>query len=287
MGGGEAELERTRRSWNAVVPAHASHRPELAAFLRDGGSTLFPQEQALLGPLAGRSVVHLLCNSGQDTLSLASAGAQVTGVDLSDEAIAQAQRLVAETGIAATFERADVLDWLRLSGRRGPRHDLAFASYGVVCWLRDLSAFAAALAGVVRPGGRFVLVDFHPFAATFDAAWRHHRPYPAGGTPLELDGVGDYVGAAGGWLSPGGFAEGVGGFRNPHACTLYQWGLGEVVTAFSRGAWSVRRLEEYPFANGERHFERMRVLPGRRLAPPEDVASLPLMYGLVAQRNSA
>jgi hypothetical protein len=108
-----------------------------------------------------------------------------------------------------------------------------------------------------------------------------------GGAPLELDGVGDYVGAAGGGLSPGGFAPGVDGFRNPHSCILYRWGLGDVVTAFSAASWVVQRLEEYPFANGERQFERMRTLPGRRLAPPPDVPSVPLMYGLLAERNPA
>jgi SAM-dependent methyltransferase len=284
---GEAELARTRRSWNAVVPVHASHRPGLAAFLAGGGSTLFPEELALLGPVTGRTVLHLLCNTGQDTLSLAAAGAEVTGVDLSDEAVTAARRLARQTGIAARFERADVLDWLHTAAREGQRYDVAFASYGVVCWLRDLSGFAAALAGVVRPGGRFVLVDFHPFASTFDGRWRHREPYATGGAPLELDGVGDYVGAARGGLSPGGFAEGVADFRNPHPCVLYRWGLGEVVTAFAggSGSWRLERLEEYPFVNGERPFERMRSLPGRRLAPPDDVPALPLMYGLVAERN--
>jgi SAM-dependent methyltransferase len=282
-----APLERARRSWNAVVPVHASHRPRQAAFLAAGGSTLFPEESTLLGPVAGRTVLHLLCNTGQDSLSLAAAGACVTGVDISDEAIAAARRLAAEAGIAARFERADALDWLAAAARAGDSYDIAFASYGAVCWLRDLVGLAAALARVVRPGGRFVLVDFHPVAAIFDGQWRHRVPYPMGGAPLELDGVGDYVGAAGGGLSPGGFTPGVDGFRNPHSCILYRWGLGDVVTAFSTASWVVQRLEEYPFANGERQFERMRALPGRRLAPPPDVPSVPLMYGLLAERNPA
>lgn len=286
------ELERTRRSWNAVVPVHTSHRPGQAAFLAAGGSTLFPEESALLGPVAGRSVLHLLCGTGQDSLSLAAAGATVTGVDLSDAAVTAARRLAVESGIAARFERADVLEWLEAAGRAGASYDIAFASYGVVCWLRDLAAFASAVATVVRPGGRFVLVDFHPVAATFDSDWRHREPYPMGGAPLELDGIGDYVGVAAGGLSPGGFAEGVAGFRNPHPVTLYRWGLGELVTAFSAaggsgGSWSVERLEEYPFANGERQFARMRELPGARLAPPDEVPSVPLMFGLRVARNGA
>src|SRR5205807_5965692 len=100
--------EDNRRSWNAATRAHNSHKRDQAAFLRGGGSTLFPEELELIGELSGRSLLHLGCNSGQDTLSLARLGARVTGIDISDEAIAFAERLSEESGIAGTFERADV-----------------------------------------------------------------------------------------------------------------------------------------------------------------------------------
>jgi 2-polyprenyl-3-methyl-5-hydroxy-6-metoxy-1,4-benzoquinol methylase len=104
--------EQNRRSWNAVVPAHNSHRRDQVSFFRNGGTTLFPEERALLGDLAGKRVLHLMCNTGQDTLSLAQLGASVTGVDISDEAIRRARDLAAATGLHAEFERGDVYDWL-------------------------------------------------------------------------------------------------------------------------------------------------------------------------------
>ena len=85
--------EQNRRSWDAVVGAHDSHRGDLAAFLRGDGSMLFPEERRLLGDLAGKTLVHLQCNSGGDTLSLALLGAEVTGVDISDGAISSAHAL--------------------------------------------------------------------------------------------------------------------------------------------------------------------------------------------------
>ena len=111
--------EQNRRSWNLVIPAHDSHKRDQAGFLRAGGSTLFPEELELLGVtgvgglgspgervladmspetglLAGRDLLHLQCNVGQDTLSLARLGARVTGVDISDEAIARARTLAHE-----------------------------------------------------------------------------------------------------------------------------------------------------------------------------------------------
>src|SRR5918997_1753243 len=97
--------DQNRVSWNAVVGAHDSHRGDLSRFLRKGGSTLFHVERELLGELEGRSLVHLQCNSGGDSISLARLGATVTGVDLSDEAVSSARDLAEETGTRVTFER--------------------------------------------------------------------------------------------------------------------------------------------------------------------------------------
>jgi 2-polyprenyl-3-methyl-5-hydroxy-6-metoxy-1,4-benzoquinol methylase len=104
--------EQNRRSWNLATAAHNRHKGDQAAFFRAGGSTLFPEEVELLGELEGRDLVHLQCNAGQDTLSLARLGARVTGVDISDAAVEFARTLSHEAGIPADFHRADVLDWI-------------------------------------------------------------------------------------------------------------------------------------------------------------------------------
>ena len=278
--------EQNRRSWNAVVVAHNSHRGDLATFLRGGGVTLFPEERALLGELDGKALAHLQCNSGGDSLSLARLGGADTGVDISDEAIATARALSAKTGIPALFERSDVYDWLKEVASSGRRFDVVFSSYGVVCWLPDLGAWAEGVAAVLKPGGRFVLVDFHPAAEMFDEHWNHARAYPCGGEPLLLDeGVGDYVAESGG-LTPAGFVEGMRGFENPESCHLFRWGLGEIVTALAGTELSILILKEYPYSNGERHFGGMRELPGRRMVPPEGTPAVPLMYGISAKKIS-
>lgn len=275
--------EQNRRSWNAVVPTHASHRPNLGAFLRGGGLTLFPEERELLGEVAGRPLLHLLCNSGQDTLSLTRLGARCTGVDLSDAAITLARELSAASGLAAEFVRADVYDYL--AEARGAGFELVYCSYGAICWLHDLRAFARGVAAALAPGGRLAMVEFHPASNMFDAEWGLANDYPAGGAPLALDGVGDYVGAAGGGLSPGGFADGVGDFVNPYPCRLFRWGLGEVVSALAAADLTVTTLREYPYVNGERPFAGMRPGPGGRWLPPAELPAIPLMYGLAAERR--
>jgi SAM-dependent methyltransferase len=278
--------EQNRVSWNAVVGVHESHRGDLSRFFSEGGSTLFQEECDLLGKLEGKSLVHLQCNSGGDSISLTRLGATVTGVDVSDEAVSSARDLAEKTGIRATFERADVYDWLEEASREGRRFDVAFASYGVICWLPDLRIWAGGIAGILNPGGCFVLIDFHPAADIFDRAWNHVNDYPSGGEPLLLDrGVGDYVAASGGGLTPAGFVEGVRDFENPEGCYLFRWGLGEVVTALAEAGLRITALEEYPYANGERKFAGMRELPGKRMVPPEHIPTVPLMYGIRAERS--
>jgi SAM-dependent methyltransferase len=278
--------EQNRVSWNAIVGAHDSHRGDLSRFFSEGGSTLFQEELDLLGELEGRSLVHLQCNSGGDSISLARLGAAVTGVDASDEVVSSARDLAETTGIRATFERADVYDWLEEASREGRRFDVAFASYGVICWLHDLRRWAWGIADILNPGGRFVLVDFHPAADIFDKDWNHVRDYPSGGEPLLLEeGVGDYVAASGGGLTPAGFVEGVRDFQNPEGCHLFRWGLGEVVTALAEAGLRIAALEEYPYANGERKFAGMRELRGKRMFPPEHIPKVPLMYGIRAERD--
>ena len=278
--------EQNRVSWNAVVRAHDSHRGDLSRFFSEGGSTLFQEERDLLGELEGRSLVHLQCNSGGDSISLARLGATVTGVDLSDEVVSSARDLAEKTGTRATFERADVCDWLEDASRDGRRFDVAFAAYGVVCWLSDLRRWAWGIANILNPGGRFVLVDFHPAADIFDRDWNHASDYPSGGESLLLEeGVGDYVAASGGGLTPAGFVEGVQDFENPESCYIFRWGLGEVVTALAEAGLRITALEEHPYANGERKFAGMRELPGKRMVPPDHVPKIPLMYGIRAERD--
>lgn len=279
----DALHEDNRVAWNAATVAHNSHKVDQAGFLREGGTTLFREELELLGDVEGRSLLHLQCNAGQDSLCLARLGATLTGVDISDEAIAFARRLAAETGIAAAFVRADVYDWLAEAAMRPERFDVVFSSYGAIVWLSDLGAWARGIAAVLEPGGRFVLVEFHPFAMVFEWDWSHKLPYFAAGAPRTFEhGVGDYVALSGGALAPSGYLVGVEDFVNPHRGHEFQWGIGEVATALLDAGLVITTLREYPYANGAKLFDRMRELPGKRMVPPEDVPSLPLMYGLVA-----
>lgn len=273
--------EANRASWNAATRAHNAHKRDQAAFHRSGGSTLFPEELALLGDLTGLRVAHLQCNAGQDTVSLAARGARVTGVDISDEAITFATQLAADSGIAAEFVRADVIDWLAATDER---FDVVFCSYGVVGWLSDLGAWARGIQRVLAPDGRIVYVEFHPLVWSLDGGFRFSRdPYFAPGRVF-TDPVEDYVGRSGELLAPSGFVATETTFENPHAANAFQWTLGDIVTAVASAGLVIERLDEYPYANGCRMIPTLVEKEGRRLYPPDGVALPPLMFGLRARR---
>lgn len=272
--------EENRVSWNLATDAHNSHKRDQAGFLRDGGSTLYPEEVELLGDLRGQSLVHLQCNAGQDTLSIAQLGAAVTGVDISDTAIDFARELSADSGIAATFVRSDVYDWLDTTDER---FDVVFSSYGAIIWLSDLKAWAKGIARVLKTGGRFVLVEFHPMFGVFEDGWKVMYDYMGGGH-ITFGGVGDYVAMSGEVATPSGYEEGVIEFSNPHPSHEFNWGVADIVTSMLDAGLKLTVLREYPYSNGFKRFEDMRALPGGRFGAPEGMPQIPMMLGLVAQK---
>lgn len=275
-----------RRAWNAVTPVHNSHKRDQAKFFREGGSTLFPEEIDLLGDVNGQALAHLQCNCGQDTLSLSRRGARVTGVDISDRAIEFARRLSDESGIPVVFQRADVYDWFEQTSQSEQRFDVAFSSYGVIMWLSDIRLWAKGISAILKPGGRFVLVEFHPLVLVFDEPWKPRYPYSGQGQTFTYDsGIGDYVALSGEGLTPSGYLEGIKDFVNPHRGHEWHWGIADVVSALLDAGLTLTALREYPYLNGCKMFPNMRETSGGRMVLPEGTSELPLMFGLSAVKR--
>ncbi len=273
--------EANRLSWNEAVQARNQHKGDEAAFFREGGSTLDPEERALLGDITGLAVVHLQCNCGEDTISMAQLGAIVTGVDISDTAINTARSLSLSCGIPVTFYRADVYDWLEETAQTTQRFDVVFCSYGSVIWLPDLTSWARGIAAILKPGGRFVLLEMHPLLLMFEKDWTLKFPYSSKGTVLQFEeGMGDLV------KHPDGDLQDVQEYVNPHPSYEFSWGIGEVVTALLAAGLTLTALQEYQYAYTNDAYERMRKISEGKWLPPEELPSLPLRYGVSAQKRA-
>jgi SAM-dependent methyltransferase len=153
--------EKNRAAWNDMVEVHYKHPDyKLQEFL-DGWNSLKEIEKKEVGDVTGKSLLHLMCQFGMDTLSWARLGASVTGVDISDNSIKYANILKEKAGLSkAEFIRADVLE---LKGKIDRKFNVVFQSHGTLCWLSDLTKWAEVVAHYLKPGGFFYIVDGHPF----------------------------------------------------------------------------------------------------------------------------
>ena len=131
----------------------------------EGRSTLKSIELTEVGDVHGKTLLHLMCQFGLDTLSWARRGAIVTGVDISDKSIERANQLKEKAGLPAEFVRSDVLD---LAGKIDNKFDIVFQSYGTHCWISDIIQWAQVVAHYLKPGGIFYIIDGHPISVLFE-----------------------------------------------------------------------------------------------------------------------
>lgn len=158
-------FETNRETWNKKVAVHAaSDFYDMEAF-RKGASSLHRYETEALGDVNGKSLLHLQCHFGQDTLSWSRKGARCTGVDISDEAIDLAKNLASELDLDTDFVCCNVLD---TSEYVSETFDIVFTSYGTIGWLPDLKPWAQMISERLKPGGTFYIVEFHPIVWMFD-----------------------------------------------------------------------------------------------------------------------
>ncbi|CAQ85597.1 MULTISPECIES: class I SAM-dependent methyltransferase [Photorhabdus] len=274
--------EANRLSWNAATIAHNSHKGDQAAFFKQGGNTLYPEELSLLGDIKGLNILHLQCNSGQDTLSLAQYEANVTGVDISDEAINFARQLSADSDIPAQFHRADIFDWMEQAITKNLQFDRVFCSYGVLFWLSDLKNWAKLISQLLAPEGKFILVEFHPVTLCLNAQWQPCNDYFGENSVVEAEGVVDYVADCAETLCLNEIIKGITDFQNPHPSYEFYWGIHEVLNALIQAELRIEQFNEYPYSNGWSGLAGMRHIGGGKLAQPEGMPRIPLMYSVLA-----
>jgi SAM-dependent methyltransferase len=164
----DPHFDTNRAWWDNVTPIHVASRGyDRDGFLR-GEKPLCPVERAELGPLvAGKTLLHLQCHFGIDTLNWARLGATVTGLDFSAPAIQAARRLSEESGVAGRFVCANVYDAREALG--GATFDVLYTGIGALNWLPDIRGWAAVAAACLRPGGLLYLYEMHPMLGTLDA----------------------------------------------------------------------------------------------------------------------
>jgi SAM-dependent methyltransferase len=240
---------------------------------KQGKSSLKSVELEELGDVRGKTLLHLQCHFGLDTLSWAREGARVTGIDYSNAAIEQASALAAACGIEARFLQSNVYE---LPDVLHEQFDIVFTSYGALNWLPDIERWARVAAHFVRPGGTFYVAEFHPIVGIFDdgadvSELRVRWPYFPREEPLRWEGYGDYTDRSA---------------KLEHDVT-YEWPhpTSEVLTALIDAGLRIEFFHEFSTSPWAQLPSLMEPLDGRvwRLAGHD--GSLPLVYSIKARKD--
>jgi 2-polyprenyl-3-methyl-5-hydroxy-6-metoxy-1,4-benzoquinol methylase len=265
MSKGEEASDLNRAWWDERVPIHvASDFYDVDAF-KAGASTLRRFELEEVGDVSGRSLVHLQCHFGLDTLSWARLGARVAGLDFSRPAVEAARSLAAEAELDAEFVCASVYEAPAALG--GRRFDIVYTGLGALNWLPDVTRWARVVADLVAPGGFLYLSEFHPIADVFadqDLTIEHDYFQTESFT----------------FDDPGTYAD-LEARTEHNRAEQWQHPLGEVVSAVIAAGLTIELLHEHdhtlfprwPFL--EREGAAYRFPPGH--------PRLPLMFSLLAR----
>lgn len=261
-----AVSELNRAFWDERVPIHTkSDFYDVDGFLA-GASALRPFEPAELGDVRGRSLVHLQCHFGLDTLSWARLGAQVTGLDFSAPATAAAAELTTRAGLEAEWVTSDVM--LAPEALGGRRFDVVYTGLGALNWLDDIEGWADVIRALLAPGGRLYLVEFHPISEIFaDETLHVENDYFHEG-PRE-------------WPEEEGTYAELEATTEHNATEEFAHTLGEVVSAIAARDLRIELLHEHDYTLFPRWPHLRRESGGIYRFPP-GTPSLPLMYSLVA-----
>ena len=229
--------ELNRASWDERAPAHAaSSYYALSQFVEDPEflSDVVRFDLPRLGEIRGLRGVHLQCHIGTDTISLARLGAEMTGLDFSPAALAEARELAARSGTAVEFVESELYDAPAVLGAQA--FDLVYTGVGALCWLPSIARWAEVVAELLRPGGRLFLREFHPMLWSLgdprpDGLLVLEHPYFECNEPMVFD-------------EPGTYVETTATF---HHNVTHEWnhGLGEIVTALLDRGLELRMLVEH------------------------------------------
>jgi SAM-dependent methyltransferase len=263
-------LQANQRRWDQLTIEHATSTFYDLASFKAGGDRLRSIELSELGDVAGKSLLHLQCHFGMDTLAWARRGALVTGVDFSPNAINLAKSLSEELDIPAHFYCTDIYE---LPGVLSSEFDIVFTSYGVLHGLPDLARWGDLIAGYLKPGGIFYIVEDHPFFRVFRAKsageFRAERTYFFSDEPQRIEATGSYATDDQG---PAGIS--------------YVWdhSLGEVINALVDAGLRIEFLHEFPYAARAKFPFMEQGEDGWWRLPSHQHGTIPFLFSLQARR---
>ena len=223
-------FDANKKLWNDLVSINKNSKMYDLSGFKKGKSSLNKIELEEIGDVAGKSLLHLQCHFGMDTLSWARLGANVTGIDFSEEAIQLANLLSRDLDIPGRFIHSNIYDSRDVLSEE---FDIVYTSYGVLCWLPNLEEWGRIISHFLKDNGIFYIVEFHPIRSMFDGEGKMKDPYFHSDTPARYEGTGSYADPTA-----------------PLHHVTYEWlhSLADVVNGLVEAGLRIEFLHEFPFS---------------------------------------
>ena len=267
--------EANRRGWDAVSAqwqAGIDARVNWRNIPDDIRIALDDVELKYLGDVSGRSACVLGSGDNLVAFALAAAGARVTSVDISQVQLDIAAGRAEELALSIVFHRADVTELGDLGGPSGPGgpcgpgdpddpgdprdpgdpgdpdgpgdppgggFDIVYTGGHVAVWVSDLKRYYGEAIRMLKPGGLFMVNEYHPFRRI----WKHsagplrqeYHYFDHG--PLTYDR-----------------SEDLSDDPGPLPSYEFHWTVSDMVRAMLDGGCELMAMEEY--GDGRQDWER-------------------------------
>ena len=261
--------DQNRQTWDEFVGIHGTSEFYDVDGFKEGKCTLLDIERTEVGDVGGKTLLHLQCHFGLDTMSWARLGARVTGMDFSEKAVDLAGSLSRELQIPAEFVCCELDD---LPENLSEKYDIIFTSAGVLTWLSDLTQWAELIAYFLKPGGFFYIREFHPVLCMLDDEAKQpelKHPYFHFEKPMRFESTGSYA--------------------QPNAnvrVVTYEWShsIGDIINSLLQAGLRLEFFHEFNFCDNKFHpfleqdkdsYWRIPTIPG----------GLPMMFSIKAVKQ--
>lgn len=156
-------IQTNREWWDERAQLHASSQFYSLDKVIAGEQRLSDYEIKEIGPVEGKSLLHLQCHLGTESVNWARLGARVSGLDFSAAVIEQARQLAEKCGVDIEYRQGDVYEAATVF--EGKEFDIAYVNIGSIHWLPDINLWAKSVASVLKNGGKLYVNEIHPFSS--------------------------------------------------------------------------------------------------------------------------
>lgn len=180
----------------------------------------------------GLKVANICGSCGKKAVPLAVLGADVTVFDISEDNRKYALELAEAADVKLAYVVGDVLD-IDLK-TYGNTFDVVFMEGGILHYFHDIDEFMAIMYAILKPDGKMICSDFHPFGKIIDV-------------PGAKQPEGDYFSTEvfqGEMAHAKFFPEEIR--QNMPLCSYRKYTISEIINAAIKTGFTLDRFDEHP-----------------------------------------